>query len=244
LVATEGTLIVTPAPLTVTAEDASRPVGAPNPAFNAVLAGFVLGEDASVLSGALSITTPATPASPDGLFPITPSGLSSDNYAITFVDGTLTVGAGAPVPPVPPAPPASPVVTAITADDVNDAGVASRRLAGLRGAPLTPGDASFRVSDRDVALAEANPFVLTFSLGEVAAFSVAGAPAPTGGFVPAAGVAQPGGEDEAGGEGFVPAAGSSEPAAGVDCGPAVNLGTADRGICQSVTVTETYWATR
>jgi len=43
------------------------------------------------LGGALVFTTPATPSSPAGAYNITPSGQTSTNYAITYVDGTLTV---------------------------------------------------------------------------------------------------------------------------------------------------------
>jgi hypothetical protein len=41
--------------------------------------------------GALTFSTPASTTSPVGNYPITPSGLTSTNYAITFVSGTLTV---------------------------------------------------------------------------------------------------------------------------------------------------------
>ncbi|MCS6880926.1 MAG: MBG domain-containing protein [Oscillochloridaceae bacterium] len=86
-----GTLTVTRAPLTVTANDATRRVGAPNPTFTARYEGFVNGDGPADLNGTLSFSTPATTASPAGTYPITPGGLTSNNYAITFVDGTLTV---------------------------------------------------------------------------------------------------------------------------------------------------------
>ena len=86
-----GTLMVTKAALTVTADDASKVFGAPNPPFAVSYAGFVLGEGPSALSGTLAFATTATDASPVGTYAITPSGLSSGNYAIAFVNGTLTV---------------------------------------------------------------------------------------------------------------------------------------------------------
>jgi hypothetical protein len=86
-----GTLTVNPAPLTVTANDAVRFYGSPNPAFTARFDGFVLGQDASVLGGTLAFATPATPASPVGAYTVMPGGLTSGNYAITFRPGTLTV---------------------------------------------------------------------------------------------------------------------------------------------------------
>ena len=58
-----GALTVTPAPLTITANDATRPYGQANPAFTARISGFVLDDDASVLSSPIQFSTPATGAS-------------------------------------------------------------------------------------------------------------------------------------------------------------------------------------
>ena len=44
-----------------------------------------------LLGGTLSFSTPATASSPAGSYAITPAGLTSGNYAIHFVSGTLTV---------------------------------------------------------------------------------------------------------------------------------------------------------
>lgn len=84
--------IVNPAPLTITANDATKILNAPNPTpFTASYSGFVLGEGPSVLSGVLSCTTTAVTNSPVGGYPITCSGQTSTNYAITYVAGTLHV---------------------------------------------------------------------------------------------------------------------------------------------------------
>jgi hypothetical protein len=73
-------------------------VGQPLPSFGVNYSGLVLGQSASVLSGTLTLVTQATSASPSGVYQIVPGGLSSSNYAITFVDGTLVVTpAGSPV---------------------------------------------------------------------------------------------------------------------------------------------------
>ncbi len=90
-----GTLTIEKAPLTVTASNATRRVNLENPTFSASYSGFVLGESASALSGTLSLTTPATSASPVGSYAITPSGLTAANYAITFVPGVLNITANA-----------------------------------------------------------------------------------------------------------------------------------------------------
>jgi hypothetical protein len=84
--------VVNPAPLTITADDATKILNAPNPAtFTATYSGFVLGEGPSALSGTLSCTTTAVTNSPVGGYPITCSGQTSTNYAITYVAGTLHV---------------------------------------------------------------------------------------------------------------------------------------------------------
>jgi RHS repeat-associated protein len=93
----DGTLTITAAPLMVTANDAKRVYGQPNPAFTAGYSGFVLGQDPAVLGGSLTFTTSTTTAShvqADG-YPIIPGGLTSTDYAIAFVNGTLTI---APAP--------------------------------------------------------------------------------------------------------------------------------------------------
>jgi hypothetical protein len=86
-----GTLTVKPAALTVTANDQTKITGEKNPAFTVSYSGFVLGQGPGVLDGTLTFSTPATTASPPGTYAITPGGLTSGNYAITFVNGTLTV---------------------------------------------------------------------------------------------------------------------------------------------------------
>ncbi|MGB8052262.1 MAG: MBG domain-containing protein, partial [Azonexus sp.] len=91
-----GSLTITPASLTITANDASRPVNTLNPQFSATYTGFVGGETPAMLNGVLAFATPATLTSPVGIYPITPYGQSSGNYTITYLDGDLTVY-GAPV---------------------------------------------------------------------------------------------------------------------------------------------------
>src|SRR5262249_45260442 len=48
-------------------------------------------EGPGVLGGTLTFSTPAVAGSQPGNYTITPAGLNSGNYAITFVPGTLTV---------------------------------------------------------------------------------------------------------------------------------------------------------
>jgi len=84
-------LTVTPASLTVLANDASKVFGAPLPPFSATGIGFVNGDSMTSLAGSLNLSTPATPSSPVGSYAIAPSGVSSSNYAIAFANGTLTI---------------------------------------------------------------------------------------------------------------------------------------------------------
>src|SRR6185295_8292222 len=67
-------------------------------------AGFVNGESFASLGGVLAFGTTATVQSPVGTYPVVPSGLSSPNYAITFVPGTLAVVRGGVTVSTSPAP--------------------------------------------------------------------------------------------------------------------------------------------
>lgn len=83
--------VVNAAALTITADDKTKLLNAPNPALTATYSGFVLGEGPSALSGTLSCTTTALTNSFVGSYPITCSGQTSTNYAITYVTGTLHI---------------------------------------------------------------------------------------------------------------------------------------------------------
>lgn len=85
---------ITPAPLTIAANDANKSFGAPNPPFSATYTGFVGGETSSVLNGVLSFRTLAGTTSPPGNYAITPFGQTSSNYAIVYRDGVLTINGG------------------------------------------------------------------------------------------------------------------------------------------------------
>jgi hypothetical protein len=86
-----GQLGVTAAPLTVTANNATRLFGQVNPAFSASYGGFVNGDSPASLVGTLSFTTTANQSSAPGSYAIVPAGVSSSDYAITFAPGVLTI---------------------------------------------------------------------------------------------------------------------------------------------------------
>jgi hypothetical protein len=86
-----GTLTITSASLTVTANDKSKIYGAANPTFDFNYVGFVNGETATVLNSLPTASTLATSASGVNSYAIVPTGGSSNNYTLSYVNGTLTV---------------------------------------------------------------------------------------------------------------------------------------------------------
>jgi hypothetical protein len=86
-------ITVSPAVLTVTANNLSSPYGATLPALTSSVNGFVNGDGQSVLSGAAALTTTATLSSAPGVYPINAAQgtLSASNYTFNMVNGTLTI---------------------------------------------------------------------------------------------------------------------------------------------------------
>ncbi|NUO15414.1 MAG: MBG-2 domain-containing protein, partial [Planctomycetaceae bacterium] len=87
------TINVTQAPLTITAQDKSMVEGASVPALTAAYSGFVNGDTSASLATPVVLGTTATSASVPGSYPITATGATAANYAITHVNGTMTVTA-------------------------------------------------------------------------------------------------------------------------------------------------------
>ncbi len=89
---TDGSLEITRAPLTITADDQSKEYdGTVFSGFTASYDGFVSGEDETSLSGSLSFSGDATTETGAGSYTISPEGFTSDNYDITFTDGSLEI---------------------------------------------------------------------------------------------------------------------------------------------------------
>jgi hypothetical protein len=78
------------ASLTITADNKTIILHAALPTFTVTPTGLVNGETLAVLGGTLTFTPTTTPTNA-GTYDIVPSGLTSNNYAITFTKGTLTV---------------------------------------------------------------------------------------------------------------------------------------------------------
>jgi hypothetical protein len=86
-----GQLSITKATLTVTADNQTKILNAPNPTLTFVITGFKNGETASVLSTQPTCTTIATTTSPIGSYIINCSGAAAANYTFSYADGTLKV---------------------------------------------------------------------------------------------------------------------------------------------------------
>jgi hypothetical protein len=87
----DGTLTVTKAPLSVNANDATRLLGADNPAFTGQVTGIKNGDAITA-----SYSTTATKASPVGVYDIVPSLVDTEpgvlaNYEVTLTNGKLTI---------------------------------------------------------------------------------------------------------------------------------------------------------
>ena len=155
---------ITPAPLTVQLGShrttaSSTPYTGP---YTYTFSGFVNNELPGVLSGAMVYGGPASTATTAGTYVVTGSGLTSGNYAITFLPGTLILDpAATPVDPhlylpvinvVPvfpavtplvlaptPAAPAAPNAPAIPGPDAGQRTVA---VGGLNYVPMTAAEAN------------------------------------------------------------------------------------------------------
>ena len=88
---TNGTFTINKAALTVTANSENITYGDDKPTFSVSYSGFVNNENESVLGGSLVLECGYVRYGNVGTYSITPIGLTSGNYAITFESGTLTV---------------------------------------------------------------------------------------------------------------------------------------------------------
>lgn len=88
---TNGTFKINKAALTITANSENITYGDDKPTFSVSYSGFVNNENESVLGGSLVLECGYVRYENVGTYSITPSGLTSGNYAITFESGKLTV---------------------------------------------------------------------------------------------------------------------------------------------------------
>jgi MBG domain (YGX type)/YDG domain len=90
---THGVLNIAKAPLTVTATSLTKPYDGQlhNGGNGVIYSGFVNNQTVSVLGGTLSYTGTSQGAINAGTYVLTPTGLSSSNYAFNYVSGNLTI---------------------------------------------------------------------------------------------------------------------------------------------------------
>jgi hypothetical protein len=122
---TDGTLTVDKAILTLTADNKTKVYdGVVFSQFTVTYSGFANSETSAVLGGTLSFAGSATTAKNAGTgYVIVPGGLTSTNYIINFVDGTLDIAKAT----------VTPLVTAKDKcfDNNNSATVSSQTLTGV-----------------------------------------------------------------------------------------------------------------
>ena len=86
-----GRLVITKAPLTISAGSYTRKQGDAMPVFKASYAGFKNGEDESVLTKQPVFSCEANEASAPAEYAVTISGADAENYEISYEQGHLTV---------------------------------------------------------------------------------------------------------------------------------------------------------
>ncbi|MEI9917763.1 MAG: MBG domain-containing protein [Bacteroidota bacterium] len=97
---TQGTLVITKAMLTATADDQSRPYGTANPQYTITYSGFKNGEDETVLDATKPVASTApgiTTTAPVGQYNITITPGTDNNYDFTYISGKLTITKVTPV---------------------------------------------------------------------------------------------------------------------------------------------------
>ncbi|KOF01761.1 hypothetical protein OB69_15550 [Roseivirga seohaensis subsp. aquiponti] len=88
---TSGTLTISKATITATAEDKSKTYGDANPAFTIVYTDFVNGEDKSVITTEPTASTVVDATTGVGIYDIDLTGGVADNYSFILASGTLTI---------------------------------------------------------------------------------------------------------------------------------------------------------
>ena len=86
-----GSLAVTAAPLTITANNQTKTAGGSDPVFTFTYTGLTNGDVATATPPTCTVVPPHATV---GTYPITCSGAVDSNYSITYVAGTLTVTTG------------------------------------------------------------------------------------------------------------------------------------------------------
>ncbi len=86
-----GTLVISKATITVTADNKTREYGDANPGLTVSYSGFKNGETSSVFATGATASTTATVTTGVGNAAITAAGATDDNYDFTYANGTLVI---------------------------------------------------------------------------------------------------------------------------------------------------------
>ncbi len=167
------TLVVTPRPVTITADDKTRPINTANPPLTGTVMNVVPGQSITA-----TYSTTAVTSSPAGTYPITPAyaigpGTKASNYTITVINGTLTVTTTAATPAAAIAAPAVTGVygnaytlaAAITGNQTSaPTGTATFSIAGAALCPVQPLPANGALACSPLAtLEDAGTYTVTVS---------------------------------------------------------------------------------
>ncbi len=144
-------LVVTPAPLSVSANNAVRGYGQANPVFGGILTGVVNGDNLTA-----TYASPAGTNSPAGNYPIVPSLVDPNgrlaNYTVGSTNGTLTVSKALPAVNWPV--PTNMVYGTLLGTNQNDA------------TSTTPGSFSYNPTNGTVLAAGTNTLSVVFTAGD------------------------------------------------------------------------------
>jgi hypothetical protein len=123
----DGTLHITPTPLTITANNRSMVVGSDVPELTATYSGLVNGDTPSSLTTSPTLSTDVTSDDPIGSYPITVDGADDSDYEISYANGVLNVALEAPTVTLtdPPTGPVSGQSVTITAAVTGTQGMAT-----------------------------------------------------------------------------------------------------------------------
>jgi filamentous hemagglutinin family protein len=171
----DGTLNIDKAALTVSADSLGKMYdGVPFAGGNgASYTGFVHGETSAVLGGLLSYAGSSQGAVRPGSYTITPQGLTSPNYRISYVDGALKI---APPPPVVTiATPAAAVKTVAAMPDPME-GWTSAASTNMHPEPVTAAPAAPSNELNAAATAEAGAAAAAASATTIDASAIAAEP--------------------------------------------------------------------
>ena len=139
-------------PATADQERFTKVYGSDNPAFSAAYSGFVLGQGPGSLGGTLQFATSATQGSAVGAYSVTPHGLTSADYDLTYVAGGLDVTK-------------APLTVTVDSDPTTPAGNAFTKVFGAALPTFSVRYSGFVLDDGPDALGGALEFVTSATAG-------------------------------------------------------------------------------